>query len=154
MLSLLGIILGIIFIGDRLFDFFTIGDLRRLIQVIDAFTKLSESPLTSLFGTGIGTQYSEGYEIYNLSAVSYLESGRLIENSKYDLENGFIYFPLKFGLIGTVVLLYMFFKYLRSDGTMPYAFMLLSFISVSWSGPIHLFGFFSLALLTAYNRNS
>jgi hypothetical protein len=112
------IILILFFI--KIFDRFTLlinnGDLRRLSQIKDAFNKFTSSLLNFLFGSGIGTPYSKGYfALSNNYIINGKDSSALFENSRFDVENGYLFLLLRFGILGTIFLYLILKKYFKGN---------------------------------------
>jgi hypothetical protein len=97
-----GGLLSIYQIWQRFVDFFDTGDTRRFDQIIDGWSMVTSNLFRILFGIGLATPYSEGYFAYNLE-ISSAELTALHENAMYDLENGYMFILLRFGVIGSAV---------------------------------------------------
>jgi hypothetical protein len=92
---------------DRLTEFIEAGDLQRLRQINEAWEIYTSNALNILIGAGHGTPYSEGYAQFGGSNA---EQANLYENSRYDVENGFIYLLLRFGAVGLIVFFILTFR--------------------------------------------
>ena len=98
------------YIGSRIYDFYDSGDSRRMDQIYDGVSFIEKSPITILIGGGLGTPYSEAYYKNDMDHDALYEQKILLENSRYDIENGYVYMLVRFGLIGTILYLLILFR--------------------------------------------
>ena len=123
-------------IFDRLTLFINNGDLRRLGQIKDAFNKFTSSTINFLFGSGIGTPYSKGYfALSNNYIINGKDSSSLFENSRFDVENGYLFLLLRFGIIGTIFFYFILKKYFHGIYfNFIIFYLLIFFASIGLSG--------------------
>lgn len=75
------------------------GDMRRYTQLFDAYSQLS-TPFKWLFGDGLARPYLK--ENYG--------TGLLEENAKFDIESGIPFLVLHFGLLGSTIMLWLYYR--------------------------------------------
>lgn len=97
---------GALLIYDRIEEFSVQGDSIRALQMEDALAAVRGSYSTMLLGIGHGTEYSEGFYQFGLAD----DELALFENSKFEIENLPGYLLLRFGLIGSLLLLPILFR--------------------------------------------
>jgi hypothetical protein len=85
---------------DRLVTFVDGGDFQRLRQINEALEAYTADGLSMTFGIGHGTPYSAGYAQFGAANP---EQANLYENSRFDVENGYIYLLLRFGFLGLFI---------------------------------------------------
>jgi hypothetical protein len=109
------------------------GDPWRVVEPLAALDRLAD-PLRLAFGNGAGVPYWGGRE----SLVDYDEVQRVVENSFYDVHNGFVTLLLRFGLVGALIYVYLFSKSIpRSSFLELAAFSTAVFVNVFFShGPV------------------
>lgn len=135
------------YILDRLTILFMNGDGARWSQFLDVTSIISKDPINFFFGIGFGTPFSDGYFNSNLNADFLTSHPDLVENSKFDVENGYLFLLLRFGLIGAVVYFLLLSIYFKKDLLYFGGALLISFFSISFVGPSGslFFIFFALA---------
>ena len=111
----------------RITNFSNEGDIRRYDQILDGLTLLLERPFSLISGIGLGTQFSGGYE--DFSTNIFADNMQLIDNSKYDIENGYMYIFMRFGFIGSLIYLSLIIKRL---GALNFYF--LTYLAITWLG--------------------
>ena len=97
-----GAIIAYVALFDRISFLFSNGDPTRWIQIIQSLALLSQSPEGWVFGFGIGTRLIDGPYLAAYQGLPE-DAPRLVINSQYDIENGYIYQVLRFGLMGTIL---------------------------------------------------
>jgi hypothetical protein len=118
---------------DRVGDFVVDGDPWRIEEPLAALARLSD-PIRLIFGNGFGVPYWEG----RAALLHFDEITRGLENSAYDVHNGFLALALKFGVFGTAAFAFSFWKKVRQ---IPMRWMLLSAVAVNVylsHGPVQL----------------
>jgi len=137
---------------DRIGAFVEEGDPWRMIEPLAALERLAD-PLRLAIGNGAGVPYWGGRE----SVMDYDEVQRVVENSFYDVHNGFLTVLLRFGLIGGIFYVYLFSKSIpRSNFSELAAFSIAVFVNIFLShGPIQTVEVLGLVLglrLVQYRR--
>lgn len=100
--------LAAIFPYDRFLDFIEAGgDINRSVQINDAVVAYSADFISLIFGIGHGTPFSEGYAQYGQISEDKINQ---FENSRFDLENGYFYLPLRFGVFGVLIFLILSYR--------------------------------------------
>lgn len=79
-------------------------DASRLFQIMDGINVFLTDWVTMLFGIGFGTEYGYGY-LVQAGSASASELAALLENSRFDIENGYIYWLARGGIVGMLLLL-------------------------------------------------
>jgi hypothetical protein len=90
----------IVMTQGRLSEFRNVGDMQRTRQITEGWESFTSTPLRILIGAGHGVPYSEGYGAFADVAS---DAEALIENSRYDLENGPVFLLLRLGVLGTLM---------------------------------------------------
>lgn len=89
-----------LFPTSRIVDFIDGGDIQRLRQINEALAAYTTNIWRIVVGAGHGTPYSEGYAQFGQINP---DQANLYENTRFDVENGFVYLLLRFGVIGFAV---------------------------------------------------
>ncbi|WP_019867366.1 hypothetical protein [Methylovulum miyakonense] len=84
----------------RIDDYIEHGDSWRHSQIIAAYNLWSSSFKTTLFGIGMGVPYWDGF-------LGSLNDDPVIVNSRFDIENGYLYLLTRFGAVGSILYLYL-----------------------------------------------
>lgn len=114
----------------------------------DALDKISTSLFRSFFGIGLGVPYTDGYAFF-VSPPRTLPHG-LIYNSKHDIECGYLFLLLRYGLIGFILYFTMLFKFFGKAFYRILPILLVSFITMSPVGPSWVIIYCGLGLLSAF----
>jgi hypothetical protein len=116
-------------INSRIADFLIDGDIRRLQQINESFNLFSTDYITMAVGGGMATAYSEGYTEFSSDLNGDNDQSALLENSRFDIENGYLYVLTRFGILGTMALVF-----LLGLGTGKYRFYFIAYCMLSWLG--------------------
>jgi hypothetical protein len=122
--TVLSIVMLIIAIGlaimtqlpERIGVFVEEGDPWRTLESLAALDRLVD-PIRLFFGNGAGVPYWGGRG----SVVDYDEVQRVVENSFYDVHNGFLTLLLRFGLIGASFYVFLFSKSIPRSNFLAFA---------------------------------
>ena len=131
----------IIYLGieTRIDDLYESGDSRRFEQIYDAYDTIIQKPANLLYGAGLGTQYSEGYMRFSDSI--YNENIRLMDNSMYDIENGYIYLLVRLGVPGAILFLISIFYRIGYLNLYFILYLLINWMAGSTASPSSLMSF-------------
>jgi len=99
-MAMLVILLVGIVVQVRVLELLDVGDMQRARQIVEGVDAFESTPVSMMIGIGHGVAYSEGYGAF---AEETDENERLLDNSRYDLENGPVFLLLRFGILGTLL---------------------------------------------------
>lgn len=99
--------LGIGVYNERFIELLAVGDENRVRQVADAWNAISDGVWGALFGHSFGIPSMPGY--WDVGQISE-DNERLFENSRYDLDNGFLFILLKIGFLGSAIMMWMYWR--------------------------------------------
>lgn len=145
---IIGIVAVMFFIGERYLKLMDVGDRRRYVQTFDVIQKLSRDRVTLLFGSGLGTKYSEGYFVSFNPGNDDITP--LLINSQYDVETGYGHLALRLGLIGMLLFFLLIGFQMGTYKSYFMTYWTLSFFGFAPAGPLAAFEFAVFGFCAAY----
>jgi len=145
--SLSGILLVLIAgflsgIFDRVSDFLSEGDPWRVLEPLAAVENLRD-PIRFIIGNGSGIPYWDGRMISGMDSG---ETLRVIQNSRFDVHNGFLAIALKFGVPLTGLFIWILFKACKQSSAGVLLFTVLCLNVYLSHGPVQVVEAVGLAL--------
>lgn len=133
--SILFLVVTFNVISDRIAEFSEYGDSRRSDQISDSFKILNKNPINYLWGIGLGTPYSNAYLDSFVSGDVLEDKSALLENSRFDIENGYIYLLVRTGILGIILYVLSIGLSMKKYSVLFWILSLVSWFGGSPSGP-------------------
>lgn len=128
---------------DRVSEYLMRGDQSREKQMFQVLDAVNDVPLAYIYGLGIGTRIIDGNYLVAGAARFSDESNRLLQNSQYEVEIGYMHLLARFGVLGSFLLILYSGLNFRGDRGTFFVYCLLFMMGASFSGIAHIFSLFA-----------